>query len=859
MKKRFDVEGMTCSACQVNVEKAVSNVEGVKDVSVNLLSNTMDVEYKDGIENDIKKAVSDAGYKLVTDNITEEEKFKEQEEKVKKSKRNLIVSIVLTLLLMYVAMGHMIGLPIPKVLTGVEGAGLFVLVQFMLTLPVLIIYSSYFKKGFKALFNGTPNMDSLIALGSSAAFLYGVFALFRIVYGLGYGDLEIVENYRHNLYFESAAMILTLISVGKYLEENAKNKTAKSIDALLDLRPKEARLLIDGKEVIKPLEELNIGDHVIIKPGESIPVDGNVVSGMSSVDESAITGESIPVEKNIGDKVIGGTFNNLGSIVVEVKALEEDTMLQQIIDLVEDANSTKAPIAKMADKISGVFVPIVIGISLLTLVIWMILGYGFEEALNFAISVLVISCPCALGLATPVAIKVGIGKASEYGVLVKSAEALEVLHESKWIVFDKTGTITEGKPRVNDVIGIDVDAKELLKIAYSLERNSEQPFAIAITDAYDGEYYETKNFEAIPGRGIKGQINGVEYYGGNESLFNMYYKGDNYEISILDEIAENGKTPLLFFTEEKILGIITASDSIKENSKAAIKALKDRGINTALLSGDNKLVAEKIGKDLSFDKIYSEVLPQDKERIVSDLMEEGKVSMVGDGINDSPSLARADVGIAVSSGTDIAIESADIVLMNNDIRDVVIAYDLSVKTIRNIKQNLFWAFFYNIILIPLAAGLLYIPFSLRLNPMFASFAMSISSLFVVTNALRLYGFKGEKIIKDDRKIENKDSKDINFTNMKLNSSDSKRKVILDKENMNNDKKNKEDKMRVVINVNGMSCNHCKNTVEEAVKSVSGVNDAVVSLEDKNVTIDMDESVKKEDLIKAIEDKGYEVV
>lgn len=863
LKKRFYIEGMTCSACQAAVERAVGKVDGVESVAVNLLSNSMDVEYQEGLEKSIAKAVDEAGYKMIVEDIekSKDEKKALELKKIDREKKKLFFSIFIMFLMMYISMGHMVNLKLPSIMEGSEGSGIFVLSQFILTLPVVYAYRNYFTRGFKALIKKNPNMDSLVAVGSSVAFLYGVYAMFKIIYGLGIQDASLVEKYRHQLYFESVVTILTLISLGKHLEDRAKAKTAKSVNSLLGLKPQIARKLVDGKEVIEPISEIERGDKLLVKPGDSIPVDGIVVEGRSAIDESAITGESLPVEKNVGDEVIGATINKLGSIVIEARAVGDETMLSKIIGLVEEANGTKAPIAKLADKIAGIFVPLVMAISLLSFLIWISLGYEFEIALNFAVSVLIISCPCALGLATPVAIKVGVGKASELGILIKSAEALEVLHDTKWMVFDKTGTITEGKPKVVDILGVDVDEEELLKIAYSMERNSEQPFATAIVEAYSGkEYYEISDFKAIPGRGIESKIGEKHYYGGNKKLFDEFYCGEKRDLSILDELAKEGKTPLIFFTKDKLLGVIAASDTIKENSKEAIEEIKKRGIKLALLTGDNEIVSKAIGKEVGFDRIFAEVLPDEKELVIKNLMGEGKVSMVGDGINDAPALTRADVGLAIGSGTDVAIDAADIVLLHGDIFDVLNAYDLSLATIKNIKENLFWAFFYNTLLIPLAAGILYIPYGLALNPMIGSFAMSISSLFVVVNALRLNMFKVKKSVKANRE---KSATDYDHISEKLISKKyDGNQITSEKTINNNDMEGKNmfglGEKELVFTVENMTCDHCKMRVEKALNEVKGVKSAKVNLEEKKAVVKCDKDLDQEILKQAIVDAGYDV-
>ena len=840
MKERFDVSGMTCASCQANVQKAVEKL-GVDFVNVNLISETMTVSYDDGkiSENDIIKAVEKIGYgaKPKNKNNLKENNKTFDEEKIVKNR--LIISFIFLIPLMYISMGHMINLPLPHFLMGARGSVNFAFLQFLLTLPIVFVNRIFYISGFKALFNKASNMDTLVGLGSFAALIYGIFAIMRMAYGLGFEKFEIVENYRHNLYFESSAMILTLITLGKYFEKKSKGQTKKSLESLMDLAPKKARILKDKNEVEILIEDLKKGDLILVRPGEAIPVDGIVKEGSSLVDESAITGESIPVNKNIGDEVISATLNKQGSFIFEATKVGEDTTLSKIIELVNQANETKAPIAKLADKISAIFVPTVMIISLITFVIWMILGYGFEFSLNFAISVLVISCPCALGLATPMAIMVATGKSAQFGLLFKNAESLENLHKVDTILLDKTGTITEGKPQVTDIIS-EIDENEFIKIASSIENNSEHPLSHAI-----GEYAKAKNiqakniedFEAISGKGIKAKYENKIYYGGNISLM----KEKNIDLKSYEKKADifsnEGKTSMYFADEKNVIGIIAVQDKPKNLSKIAIDEMKKMGYEVRMITGDNEKTAEAIKNALNIDEKYAEVLPQDKEIEIKNLQKLGKkVLMVGDGINDAPALARSDVSMAIGNGTDVAIESADIILINNNILDIVSALKLSKSTIKIIKENLFWAFFYNIIGIPLAAGLLYPAFGLKLSPMFGAFAMSFSSIFVCLNSLRLRKFKA------------------NFEN------EEKIKEEIEKEKNKNIKEKKMNELnKMIVKVNQMSCNHCKNRVEEILKNISGIENAEVNLDEKLAEVDYFGAIDENEIKEKINDAGYEFV
>lgn len=750
MSQKYSVTGMTCSACSASVEKAVRKVEHVTNVNVNLLSNTMQVEFEDDLVDNqrVISAVQSAGYDamLYTKGATSTKDVNPVVEELKEMKFRVIVSFAFMIPLMYIAMGDMVGLPIPSILLGHENAVSFAFLQLLMTLPIVYVNRKYFIVGFKTLFRGSPNMDSLIALGSSAALLYGIFAIFRMSYGLGHHDLELVSRYHHDLYFETSAMILALITLGKYLEARAKGKTSDAITKLMDLAPKVATVLRHNREMVISIDEVVKGDVVIVKPGQSVPVDGVIIEGNSSIDQSALTGESIPVEKNVGDKVIAATINKTGYFKFTAEKVGDDTTLAQIIQLVEDASSSKAPIAKLADKISAIFVPIVITIAFLSTIIWLVLGQSVEFALSIGIAVLVISCPCALGLATPVAIMVGTGKGASHGILIKSAEALETLHTVKTVVLDKTGTITEGKPVVTDIVTLnDLSESTLLQVAASLEKLSEHPLAEAIVEKAKTEaivLQDVTEFDALSGLGISGTINNQRYFAGNLALMNAQgIDVSNYQ-ETSDDYANQGKTPLYFATDQQLIGIIAVADVIKKTSRQAIDQFKAMGLEVVMLTGDNAKTAEAIRQQLNIDRVIAEVLPQDKEQEVRLLQEAGqKVAMIGDGINDAPALARSDVGIAIGAGTDIAIESADIVLMKSDLLDALTAVQLSKATIKNIKENLFWAFFYNILGIPLAAGLFYLSFNLKLSPMVGAAAMSLSSVFVVTNALRLKLFK----------------------------------------------------------------------------------------------------------------------
>ncbi|GFZ31184.1 copper-translocating P-type ATPase [Clostridium zeae] len=735
---KVKVEGMTCAACVSRVERFVKKVSGVEKAEVNLATETLTVAFDSDVIrlSDIKKAVEKAGYKAVEDDKEDEHRDRKLQE-IQSMKRRLIISAVFTVPLLLIAMGHMLGMPLPVFIDPHHHPLSFGIVQLILATIVIVTGIKFFKVGFKNLIQLSPNMDTLIAVGTSAAYIYGLFAIYKISQGY--------MEYTMDLYFESAGTILTLITLGKYLEAITKGKTSEAIKKLMGLTPKTATILKDGVEKVISIDEVEVGDIIIVKPGEKLPVDGSIVEGLTSIDESMLTGESIPVEKTIGDSVYGASINKNGMIKYKATKVGKDTALAQIIKLVEDAQGSKAPIAKMADIISGYFVPVVIGLALISSITWALLGQGTIFSLTIFISVLVIACPCALGLATPTAIMVGTGKGAEYGVLIKSGEALETSYKINTVVFDKTGTITEGKPKVTDIVTVNIEEDQLLTYAASAEKGSEHPLGEAIvTEAEDRglEFKAIESFKAIPGKGIRVTIDGRSILLGNKKLFN----DENIDIDVLEDnanvLSEQGKTPMFLSIDGQISGIVAVADTVKSNSKDAVKALHKMGIEVVMLTGDNKNTAEAIAKEVGIDRVVAEVMPEDKSNKIKEIQGEGKkVAMVGDGINDAPALAAADVGIAIGSGTDVAIESADVVLMRSDILDVITAIDLSKKTIRNIKQNLFWAFGYNTLGIPVAMGILYAFGGPLLNPMLAAFAMSFSSVSVLLNALRLKSFK----------------------------------------------------------------------------------------------------------------------
>lgn len=820
MELKFTVSGMTCAACSARVEKVTGKVDGVNKVEVNLLSGTMSVEADNaGVAENIIAAVEGAGYGAIPAGEYKKQAPK-QDYAQKQTKIRLIGSACCLVILMYFTMGHMAGLPLPNWYHGQENALVATLLQLFLCIPVVYFNRNYYMKGFRALWHRSPNMDSLIAVGSGAALVYGVAALFRMAYAVGHGQWDVVNAYRENLYFESAAMILTLITLGKFLEARAKGRTGDAIAALLDLTPKMATVRREEEEIVIPLEEVVPGDIVLVRSGGTIPVDGTVVFGRGAVDQSALTGESVPVEKSLGDTVSAATINREGYLEIRTDRIGEDTTLSQIIRMVEHAGGSKAPIARLADKIAGVFVPVVMVIAAAASAVWLLSGQSLEFALNIGISVLVISCPCALGLATPVAIMVGTGRGANLGVLFKNAQALENLHKVDTVVLDKTGTLTMGKPVVTDILPVAMQEDALLLLAASLEKPSEHPFAKAILDKI-GLFtpLPVEDFQVLPGRGVSGIINGERIYGGNARL--MAEMG--VAVPEYPTLTDAGKTPLYFATQNTYLGTIAAADVLKEDSAQAIEILKKRGLQVVMLTGDNLQTAETIAHNAGIDRVISDVLPGDKAGFIETFQQQGcKVLMVGDGINDAPALVTADVGMAIGVGADIAVESADVVLMQSSLMGVFRAVALSKATIRIIKENLFWAFFYNCLGIPIAAGVLYPIFGMLLNPMLGAAAMSLSSVFVVSNALRLRFFRQkEKFIFTEQPVQ------------------------------------EEVKMEKVIKVEGMMCPHCKARVEAVCKGLPGVQDAVVDLQAKQVTVtgNTDWDFLKKNII----DAGYEVV
>ncbi len=823
MKQKYDVMGMTCSACSAHVDKAVRHLDGVQDVNVNLLSNCMVVDYDENKVNDamIQKAVEDAGYKAALE--TQSVQAQKQEETVDDKKKSLILSFVFLIPLFYISMGHMMGAPLPSFLVGESNMMVFALTQLFLTLPVMYINRGYFQRGFKSLWHRSPNMDTLIAMGSLAAAIYSIYAIFMMGYDLGHGQIHQAHQYMMQLYFESAAMILTLISLGKYLESRSKKKTTEAIEKLIHLMPSVATILKDGQEKEVAIEDVQVGDIVVVKSGQSIPLDGVIIDGQTSIDESMITGESLPVDKTVNDRVIGATMNVEGYIQVQVTHTSQEATLSQIIELVEEASSSKAPIAKLADRISGIFVPIVIVISLVTFILWMTLGQQtFHFALTCAIAVLVISCPCALGLATPTAIMVGTGKGAQLGILIKSAENLELLSKAQSIILDKTGTITQGKPQVTQIEALHMSEDELLTLAASIENSSQHPLAKAIV-AYAKEkkisLQKVEQFEMLSGKGLKGWIHGKMILSGNQRLMKEHDIDLSPVEALAQQLSNHGKTPLYYAYDGQIIGLIVVSDVLKQTSAKAIEQLKAMGLSVYMLTGDNRLTANAIGKELGI-QVIAEVLPQDKEKYIRDLQAQNqRVIMVGDGINDAPALMRADVGIAMTSGTDIAMDSADIVLMKNDLLDVVNAIELSHAVLKNIKENLFWAFFYNVIGIPIAAGLFYPFFGWLLDPMFGAATMSLSSVFVVSNALRLRFFKPKY--------------------------------------QNQIKKQEVNQMEKKMNIEGMMCPHCQKHVSQALNSIEGVK-ATVDLENHCAYLQLDHDIEESLLVKAVEDAGYSV-
>lgn len=902
-KQKFSVTGMTCSACSSHVEKSVRKLSGMEQVTVNLLTNSMQVVYDDTFckEDTIIEAVEKAGYGASLAGNDEKSAKNRNDQDLSRSgqgttgqdtagrealkgkaankemKSRLIISIVFMVLLMGVSMHHMffmwLHLPVPEFLMrlfhGNENALTFAFTQLLLTLPILYVNRKYYQTGFKTLFHLSPNMDSLIAIGSGAALVYGVFAIYRIGYGLGHGDQALVSRYASDLYFESAGMILALITVGKYMETRSKGKTSEAIQKLMDLSPKTAILLSeDGEEREVPTWQLAKDDLFIVKPGSLVPADGIVVEGTSSINEAAITGESIPVEKQPGDSVVSATMNKAGRLVCRAVKVGEDTTLSQIIRLVEEASSSKAPIAKLADQIAGIFVPAVMGIALVTFLVWLLVGGGFEAAMSSAIAVLVISCPCALGLATPVAIMVGTGVGAKNGILIKSGDALQTAQNIDTVVLDKTGTITEGKPRVTDVLTYDreLTPSRVLSYAAAIEKPSEHPLADAVVNEAAAKGVPipgVREFQAVFGKGVMGSCGGKRCLAGNAA----FLKENGIALTpeqekAMEKLSGEGKTPLLFAAGKALSGIIAVADTVKDSSVTAIRELRDMNIQVVMLTGDNKRTAAAVQKKLGINRVAAEVLPKDKEKEIRRLQQEGrKVAMIGDGINDAPALAAADVGIAIGAGTDVAIDSADIILMKSRLTDAVTAIRLSRAVIRNIKENLFWAFFYNSIGIPLAAGVLYPAFGIRLNPMFGAAAMSLSSLFVVGNALRLRGFKaGERGPAHEAEAEDgaAEAWENAETGESLEAGENACPGQEIEKNNKIEEKQEERNMNKTMIIEGMMCAHCTGRVQKALEAVEGVESVVMSLEEKSAVLTLSSQVEDEALKAAVAEAGYEV-
>ena len=851
--EQYSVTGMSCAACSSRVEKAVSKVPGVTSCSVSLLTNSMGVEGT-ATSDAIISAVEAAGYhaeKKGTGTKGNQGSAAKDDALLKdtetpKLKKRLFASVGFLLVLMYFSMGHMMwNWSLPSFFAGNHVA--MGLLQLLLTVIIMVINQKFFISGFKGLLNKSPNMDTLVALGSGASFLYSVYALFAMTDAQVKGDMAAVMAYMHEFYFESAAMILTLITVGKMLEARSKGKTTDALKSLMKLAPKTAVLLQDGQEVTVSIEEVQAGDIFVVRPGENIPVDGIVLEGNSAVNEAALTGESIPVDKAEGDKVSAATVNQSGFIKCRATRVGEDTTLSQIIQMVSDAAATKAPIAKIADKVSGVFVPAVITIAVITFIVWMLAGQTFGYALARAISVLVISCPCALGLATPVAIMVGNGMGAKHGIMFKTAVSLEETGKMQIVALDKTGTITSGEPKVTDIIPAEgVSEEELLQMAFALEKKSEHPLAKAIlleAERQKVRAEEVSDFQALPGNGLKASLHGSRLFGGNMKFISEICKISEKQKRQVEALAEDGKTPLFFAKEDRLLGVIAVADVIKEESARAVKELQNMGIRVVMLTGDNERTARAIGRQAGVDEVIAGVLPEGKESVIRSLKEKGKVAMVGDGINDAPALTRADMGIAIGAGTDIAIDAADVVLMKSKLDDVPAAIRLSRATLRNIHENLFWAFIYNIIGIPLAAGIWIPVFGWQLNPMFGAAAMSLSSFCVVTNALRL-NFFGMYDAKKDKKIKNQ------VTLQTVNA----------KSQMQNKSKEKENHaMEKTMEIKGMMCGHCEATVKKALEALPQVEEAIVSHEKGTAVVKLNAEIADETLKKTVEDKDYQVV
>jgi len=876
MKERYNVTGMSCAACSARVEKAVSKLDGAEDVSVNLLTGTMQVTYDESKLNEDKiiTAVEKAGYGAScsqpgagTSGTGSEETLSSGAggqassssvsdvaiRETKQMKQRLIWSVILLIPLMAVSMSHMLSTGGPD---GMENMGhplTLAMIQLLLLIPIAFLNRKFFVKGFPALFRGAPNMDSLVAMGSAAAIAYGVFAIMRMMWGYELGDMELIDRYASDIYFESAAMILTLITIGKYLETRSKGKTSQAIEKLMDMAPKTATVERNGEEVEIPAGQLAVGDILVVRPGESIAADGTIISGSTSIDESAITGESIPAEKTAGDKAVSATINRTGFIKVRCDRVGEDTTISQIIRLVDEASASKAPIARLADKIAGIFVPTVIGIAVAAAVIWMIAGATFEFALSIGIAVLIISCPCALGLATPVAIMVGTGKGAENGILIKSGEALETAHDIDTVVMDKTGTITKGVPEVTDVIPSEIAEDELIAVAAGLEQGSEHPLAEAVVrmaEERNIKAAKAADFAAVFGRGVKAKDEaGAVLIAGNAQMMEEEGIDVSTVADELGSLADQGKTPLIFARGGRLIGVIAAADQEKKTSLQAIRDFKAMNINVVMLTGDNQRTAEAIRKKLDIPKVIAGVLPQDKERHIAGLQAEGhKVAMIGDGVNDAPALAKADLGIAIGAGTDVAIESADAVLMRNDLLDAVTAVRLSKAVIKNIKENLFWAFFYNIIGIPLAAGVLYPAFGLKLSPMFGALAMSLSSVCVVTNALRLRRFKAAAADDGsaDAQADLPDGEDTISDRYE------------EKETEETNEKGKVKEMKYELKIEGMMCEHCQKHVSDALNAMDGVT-ATVDLAAGSAEVTADREIGDDEFARVIDEAGYKMV
>lgn len=835
MKQQFRITGMSCAACSAHVEKAVRSLVGIQEVQVNLLSGTMSTVYDDLQLNDqqIIDAVRQAGYGASQYNQQQSSSTTNTQDELGIMRNRIIISSIFLILLMYISMGAMMGLPQPSWLEGTKNASNFALTQFLFTIPIIWINKKYYVNGFRSLFHRAPTMDALIAVGSGAALIYGIFALYQIGWGLGHENMTIVHQYMHDLYFESAAMILTLVTLGKYFEARAKKKTGESISKLMNLRPKTACILKDGKEITVLVEQVQVDDFIMVRPGQSSPVDGIIIEGQAALDESALTGESIPAEKGVGDAVHAATINKNGFLTIRATRVGDQTTLSQIIRLVEEASASKAPIAKLADRVAGIFVPVVLCIACITAIVWLIVGQTFTFALSCAIAVLVISCPCALGLATPVAIMVGTGVGAENGVLFQSAEALEQLHHVNAVVLDKTGTVTEGHPSVTDYKIYRIDEQQFWSIVYALEQPSEHPLAQAVltyAKKQQMQEFPIDHFHAEVGQGVRGQINGHICMAGKASMFENAGISLEKGLSFAEMLAKQGKTPIYFSQDGNLIGIIGVADVVKPTSQSAISQFKRLGIDITLLTGDHKITAQAIAQTLNIPKVIAEVLPQDKEREVRRLQQSGQtVAMIGDGINDAPALARADIGIAIGAGTDIAISSADVILMKSDLMDAVNAIRLSRATIRNIKENLFWAFFYNCIGIPLAAGVFWPILQIKLNPMICAAAMSLSSVCVVSNALRLKFF---------HTIPNENS-----PQQTVESYDTRKDALI---------------MTKTILIEGMMCPHCSKHVHDALCALPGVTQADVNHETGKAVCTLAQPVSDDLLCHCISEAGYQV-